>query len=115
MKKILMIAMAVGAIYALSAMPAFADAGGTPHSPNPPACENAQGHGNEAVHQHNKHCYPPASSSAATVNGKKSSFSTTGHSAPAGITVGMLAIAGLGTFAVVLATRQLRRRVALRA
>ncbi len=113
MKKIAGMLLAVGLFVAVAAAPAFAT-----HKPGhhePPACQNAKGHGKDAVQQHNKHCYPPESSSATTVNGKKSSFSTTGHSAPAGITVGMLTIAGLGTFAVVLATRRLHRRVSLRA
>ena len=80
-----------------------------PNHPRPPACEKSQG----AAPQKNPHCtagYPPGQSQAQQQAGKKASFEFPRETS-GGITIGMLAIAGLGAFTVILAARVVRRRI----
>ena len=89
------------AVVLMVAGPAFATH--RPDHQEPPACEKSQGQ----AQQHNKHCYPPASNAQEQETQKKASFATPAPEGP-GITVGMIAVAGLAGAGTLMLIRRRR-------
>jgi hypothetical protein len=69
------------------------------------ACEQSQ----SQAPVKNKHCYPPEQQ--AQPNSAKKSFEFPQQANDGSITIGMLIVAGLGAFTVMLAARGVRRRL----
>ena len=97
--------LAAAAFLLLAAPAAFANHGG-------PHCANSQGRGTQGgtvAGQSGQACaYPPGQAQQASQSGKKASFE---FKREGGITIGMVVIAGLGAFTVLVAARGLRRRL----
>ena len=101
MKKAAVLLGAVAVLFLTS--PAFAMH--RPGHEEPPACDISQG----SAPVKNKHCYPPGGG-AATDSAKKS-FQFPQQASDGSITIGMLIVAGLGAFTVMVAARGVRRRL----
>ncbi len=93
--------MAAALLVLLAAPAAFATHKGDHQQP--PACQNSQGQ----APVKNKHCYPPQGAQQPSQAGKKASFQV---QRDAGITVGVLVIAGLGAVTLFFATSGVLRR-----
>ena len=109
------IALAAASILLLMGQAAFASHGG-------PHCAKSQGRGanrGQQAGRSGQQClYPPGQTKKATAkpkkakNAKKASFQLDPERREGSITVGMLVLAGLGTFVVVVGGRTARRRFA---
>ncbi len=102
MKKATILLGAVAVLF-LASPAAFATH--RPDHQQPPACQNSQGQ----APVKNKHCYPPEQQAAP--NSAKKSFQFPQQANDGSITIGMLIVAGLGAFTVMLAARGVRRRL----
>ena len=101
--------LAAAAFLLLAAPAALANHGG-------PHCAKSQGQGTgegAVAGRSGQPCaYPPGQAQQAAQSGKKANFEFPNEARDRGITVGVLVIAGLGAFTLLLATRTvLRRRV----
>jgi hypothetical protein len=92
------------AVFVMLAAPAAFATHRSDHQ-QPPACQNSQGQ----APVKNKHCYPPAQQ--AQPKSAKKSFEFPQQANDGSITIGMLIVAGLGAFTVMLAARGVRRRL----
>ena len=108
MKKAAVVMAAAAFLFVLAAPAAFATH--RPGHQEPPACQNSQG----SAQEKNKHCaqYPPsAQSQGQSVDAKNKSFQFPAQANDGSVTVGMLIVAGLGAFTVLVAARGVRRRL----
>ena len=102
------ILLAAAAFLLLAAPAAFANHGG-------PHCAKSQGQGTgggATAGQSGQPCqYPPGQSQQAQQAGKKANFEFPQQANDGSITIGMLIVAGLGAFTVMVAARGVRRRL----
>jgi hypothetical protein len=98
-------AVLLGAVAVLILASPAAFAGHRSGHQEPPACQNSQGQ----APVKNKHCYPPEQQ--AQPNSAKKSFEFPQQANDGSVTIGMLIVAGLGAFTVMLAARGVRRRL----